>query len=59
MDSDGGEATDGSSKQSIVITALREQHQYIDEQIHSVCVARVDLVPGGSSLAIVLLNGAG
>lgn len=42
-----------------VISALRSDGEYIDEQTHSIYANRVDLVPGKSSLAVVLLNDEG
>ncbi len=42
-----------------VNSALRKHGEYVDEKTHSVYATRVDLVPGKSSLSIVLLNGAG
>ena len=59
VDCNGEMASSVCSKWATVIPALREQGEYVDEQTHAVYATRVDLVPGESSLAIVLLNGAG
>ncbi|MEO2036568.1 MAG: serine/threonine-protein kinase [Planctomycetaceae bacterium] len=56
---DGEPASSICSKWAAVIPNLRERGEYVDEQTHSVYATRVDLVPGKSSLSIVLLNGAG
>ena len=57
IDCDGQSASSVCSMWSTVMSALRDRGEYVDEETHSVYATRVDLVPGKSSLAIVLLNG--
>lgn len=56
---DGQSASAICSKWASVIPTLRKHGEYVDEQTHAVYATRVDLVPGQSSLAIVLMNDAG
>ncbi len=57
IDCDGQPAA--SIPDGAVMPEIRERGEDVDDRTHSVYAARVDLVPGQSSLVIVLLNGAG
>lgn len=58
-DCDGQSGSSICSKWASVIPTLRKHGEYVDELTHAVYATRVDLVPGQSSLAIVLMNDAG